>query len=1254
MDPLAWLVEEPPEKPETVLTKRTLINLPIVLKFFPSFKVDLHKQWAGLPSKSINDEREQLLHPPEADSFFGDDMSEDDDDGEILWQTKKSQELEDEEVLLPKFTEVSVIVKLCSLNANGVEFSFPLALRDCVLVPGTDLEDSLFVSLKLGFLLLIRLYYMPKDVDPNITKKGNFDPHSYVYKPFVVQWWKTLPPPTRPIPDMDSLGALLRVHPTGLAVVSASAANVFRIYSCIQTELGVEFLPHYNVPLEGNILQVCFGASAGLSTEENLLQLLTLSYSAGERLDLNLFQWYASESFPENCRRLTLPLTPSFTLPVFIVALARNSSFLFVCPTCFVIITSHNIILADYSFPIFTYDGAFPTAFAYPESPHADSSTDEILVATDSGVIYSVTVSESNASLHYTPLVRLPESISTFTFVNLKEEGFIVHYANDNGGAKKLHIQEPLGEVPDKIPYSEVRLLRDYKNWAPLVDICVIDAINTRTVYPYASQEIWAISGYNKRAKLTNLSVAYPLRRDSQCYNDLRKTVKLFHFRLNDSRELFFASMVFSTKLLELDHAEFSDNSKSNGFTGTTEDVLTEIREPSIYTDETTLFVDLVPIPSVQLQVFLQITASTITFTNLEDCFTASLEDKTVLHVDSGLGFLFMVIKLAGTLYLEVVRVAVPAFDDDFDVFKCLSSVYSTALDLDVSVLKTFTDAQGNGVLMMGTYDEKITLWPYSADDGFDHLQRATVDLREHNKYERFPYEFQIASDFHWLWGKKMLLVGTQTGYVFRFHVNEDPTSLVSLVQHLRLGSTPVSFTPFDESQVLVALRNLWLFEFEESNFPTKVAFDERSVHATSLAVSIGLNEPGYRKIAMVRDDGVILASLFCHKSPCARQISIGEAAKRLIHLENINVFAFLCASKDPSNRLRFADRKSFRMLPLVEFDNKLGEERSTPIFDLDEKPICALQWEIERNERVSKKLIVGCSVNDSQGSLKILDYSKIPLGSGSSSNIAIKVTELYSISQGTPISCIAQIGLTIFIASENMLFSTSYLLADKKLRPFKLLMTFPTDIVSMTTDTEQGRKRIIVSTKMDSVFEFECCTADTQPYERLEVIVSDMLPKAVANHVKIGDSIYLSDKLHSSIHEVTKAGERNKKAIFKTALIARLYKSLAVGPWANECKHDYVLSVGVTGEIVVFNQVNKNSTEIEQIYEKLSEEGKIPSGSSMDALYERLNRPFSYKLTGKAFQGIYKPFFNLNASNDLIDYDLEDIERASTLGVLL
>lgn len=143
-------------------------------------------------------------------------------------------------------------------------------------------------------------------------------------------------------------------------------------------------------------------------------------------------------------------------------------------------------------------------------------------------------------------------------------------------------------------------------------------------------------------------------------------------------------------------------------------------------------------------------------------------------------------------------------------------------------------------------------------------------------------------------------------------------------------------------------------------------------------------------------------------------------------------------------------------------------------------------------------------------------------------------------------------------------------------------------------------------------------------------------------------------DKLHSSIHEVTKAGERNKKAIFKTALIARLYKSLAVGPWANECKHDYVLSVGVTGEIVVFNQVNKNSTEIEQIYEKLSEEGKIPSGSSMDALYEKLNRPFSYKLTGKALQGIYKPFFNLNASNDLIDYDLEDIERASTLGVLL
>lgn len=1227
IDPLVWLVEDPKPKPETIFSKKTLLHSPIILKFLPFFKVDIHKPWTGLPSRSINDEREQLLHPPEADSYFGDDMSED-DDGEILWKAEENAP----EQRSPKINTVSVLVKLGSLCINGIEFPFTLALRDAVLIPGGDSEDSLLVSLKLGFLLLIRLYYMPKSLsDSSFQKQEHLDVRSYIYKPFVVQWWRTTSSAANSSFDMETSGAILAAHNAGLAVVSALAANVFRVYMCNHTELGLELLPHHNIPLDGTILHVCFGGSSGDASEENLLQLLTVSLSPFGRLELNLFQWYVPESLADGSKRLTLPLTPAFGLPIFVVPLARNRSFLFVYPAEFVIITTHNVILADFSFARFNYGGSFPTSFALAES---DGLEDKFYLASDSGVVYSVVVSGNNSSLTYRPILRVADAITTFT-LHKAPSGFNLHYSNDSGSARHLHIPELLPDLEsaDKIPYSEALQVQDYKNWAPLVDICIIDAYKTRTQVPYASQELWAISGAGKRSKLANLSIAYPLKKECKSYDALRKTTRLHYIELTDSRKLVFASLPLQTKLLELEQENLSDSGSNH------EDIFTEIEEPAICTEEPTLLVKLAASESPLL---LQITASSVTFTDLENCFVSKFESKTVHHVSDAAGFLFMVVERSNEVYLEVLRIVMPDLNAPVNAEACFDTVFVQLLDIEVSAMHAFETENGDGMLLLGTVEEKVILWPFTADGGFSS-NKQTIDLGEQATHkDRFPRDMLIPSAFLWVSHTNELMVGTFTGYCFRFKMPD-----VSIVQDLRLGTTPISFTQLDKNMVLVNLRNVWIFDFDESNFPTKAAFDERISHAVALVVHISLDKPGRHKLALVRDDGITTASISCHKAPLVKQITVGEAAKKLLYLENINVFVLLCKSKDPQSRLRFGDRKTLRMLSSIEVDGKLGEQRDTPIFDPSEFPICAFEWHIERNDRVSKKLIVGCSTNVSKGSIKILDYSKFPLNK---TTAGIKITELYSIPRDEPVTCIEQIGLTIFFASGSSIYTTSYLLSDRKLRPVNTIQTLSSDIASMTSEPNG---RLIVSTKMDSAFEFEYDPGDSFNNEELKLVMSDKAPKSLANHVKIDDSVFIADKLFSTIHELTANGPSKRGGLFKTHLIPRVFKTLAQGPWA-ESEKLHIVSVGVAGDVAAFDRVTAGSLELKQICQKLADDDKIPEGAGLDVLYERLERPFLYKLTGKAFQGIYKPFFGNSVSKNLIDYDLDDLKKVASSSISL
>lgn len=1236
LDDILW-EEKPIDK--YVTTKNTLVNSPIILKFFPNFKVNLLKPLSGLPSSSINDEKEQTLQAPEEDSYFGDGISDNEDD-DILWNSideDNSMNPETESKATdPEYVSAEVIVKAQSVVVDGIEFPFTAGVRDCakIISPFKD-EDSLFVSLKSGFLLLIRLWRVPRTfTDANFalsrsSSELNGSPsslHLHILKPFIVQWWKTstssrdAPKQTNSMSaiSMDTSGAQVHAHSTGLSVVSTSACSVFRIYLTQQTPYGLQLSPHFNVPVDGSILLSCFADPIIHQAGNNLMMFLIMTCSQYRRLDLTLFSWYVLDSLTNNLKKTTLPLGSDFPMPLFVIPLSHSKAFLFISPTQLIIVSAHNILLADYSFIYFKYPGTFPTAFHKPQSPIiASLEEDEILIASDNGVIYSVVI-EDTLDIVTRPLMRIPEVISDFNLSADTEDGsYILTFASDAGNNRTLIVPEifnddyvaSIGVGETKLAYSDAILARDLKNWAPIIDMKIINHINSRNISPYTTQELWMITGSQKRTKLTNLSIGYPARKESIIYRDLRKCSSLFSVS-NSEQQYYITSSAFESLLLVNEVDESVDYK------------LNRVGVSYIIHDNATLLAQ-----NISPDTVLQVTPTGIAFTDFKNCMKKNL-DGVILFASLTNNVLFLIIEVGNSTKLFIYKVNGLEGNDEESL---LIYVSTTDLEFQPSMMKLFFSE--NLVLVCGGFDEIIRYMVI--DENLNASLHSHFSLRD--KVLEFPKilnEPLIPNDCVWSQTLGILYLGTKAGLLFEIDISKD---INLIVNYHALGTTAVKLhlSKNDDHLLFVYLRNFWLINLYESRLPYPVAFEERSDRSVSHITELDCDEQYRARFAFARDDGVLVGSVFCNRSPLVKHITIGDAAKKLIYLDNLETFVMLCRSKDPASRIKFADRKSNRMLPCLEIDTKLNQQRAIPIFDLNEYPTCSFVWEILRNDRVSKKLIVGCTGEGDSGSIKILDVSKCTITQDDS--VRVKVTELISIARDEPVTCILQLGSTIFFAAGRKIYSTSYSLQDRKLRPVNTLTTLSSDIVSMSVSEDL---QLVVSTRLDSAIAFSYTEGTELLPEGLEVQFNDPHARCLVNHVKVGDFLFISDKLHSSVYEFNPSQEES--CVLKTTLIPRLFASRNFGIWAAGSDSEYLVCVGVNGEITA---IGKKPADLSQLSDVKKQLEALRDVENIEELQERLDRPFVDKVTGKCFQSAYKPFFAFKkAPANYVDYDLEDL----------
>lgn len=1247
------LLGDEPSLGVPVNTKKTLVCSPLILAIFPVFNVCLLKPLAGLPSSSINDETDQTLQTRDEDSYFGDSLSDNED---ILWaddETRQDSPVEDNapgDSNTPSSsvatTTASVIVRALSVLVDGVEFPLTAGVRDCALVPSPSHEDdSLLVSLKSGFVLLLRLWRVPRSFSdaslalhhPLVLPVARSTLHLHLLKPFIVQWWNTAPPHhdllnlahSMATTSMDTSGFSLHAHPSGLAVVSTSATSVFRIHLCRPSPYGVQLSPHVNVPVDGSILHSCFCESAVHQGGDNLLMFLVMTLSPYRNVDLSLYSWYVLDSLPDNLKKTSLPLRSDFPVPLFVVPLTHSKAFLFVTPSQLILVSVHNILLADYSFTYFRYPGSFPTAFHKPLSPiKALENEDEILIASDNGVIYSVVVA-AHSEIRSRPLLRIPDAISHFHLLPFADNNsYTLTFASETGNNRTLVVPElydddyvaTLGVGETKLAYSDASVSHDYKNWAPLVDMTVIDPVENRNMCPYSTQELWMLSGTHKRTKLTNIFLGYPVKKESVTYRDVRKCGPLFYVSIGDE-DFFVASFAFDTKL-------YANNS-------TDDYELVEIEEPVLLLDGPTLLAH-----QVSPHCVLQVTPTGVALTDFhQQKALGGITDCSITFAAYAQNTLFLVVESSGVSELRILRLLADSADADPASLASLDLHFfkSITLEFQASMMKAFFS--DGFMVVFGGFDEYLRL--LMLDPQLNESAHHQVNLRvEAGVPHDVLVDPLIPHDCEWSESRKELYVGSKCGAFAKFTV---AAGRPVLLQTLKLGTTAVKLHLSREDDMLLFayLRNFWLFNFYESSSPRRVAFEERSDRPVAHIAELPCSDQHRARFAFAREDGVVLGSVFCHPSVMVKQITVGEPAKKLTYLDNMEVFVMLTRSKDPGARMKFADRKSNRMVPCLEMDTKLAQPRALPIFDVNEYPRCSFIWEIQRNDRVSRKLVVGCVANETAGSIKILDLSRV----SHDDSLCIKMTELISISRDEPVSCILQIDSTIFFAAERKIYSTSYSLQARKLRPVNLLITLSSDIVAMTVSDEG---LLIVSTKLDSVIAFSYTEgSDTLP-EGLSVQFNDPQARSLVNHVKLDQSLFIADKLHSSVYEFD--GLNKLACVYKTSLIPRLLLSQGHGLWAENATDKYVMCVGVNGEITAINKIPSELREMAAVTDRLL---AVRDVSEMGQLLERLDRPFAGKVTGKGFHSIYKPFFSFNKIS-LVDFDLDDLAGCANSGIIL
>ncbi|CAN3476706.1 hypothetical protein DICA0_D23464 [Diutina catenulata] len=1168
-----YLFAAPEPTLPTHLGKRTLVASPQFVAIFPNFRCSMHKRFQGLTSATYNDEEYQSLVMPESESqdWFDDDVDE------FLSGPlqMKAPEVENQ--------VIEVIVRATSLVVDGIEYLLASSVASACVVSGT--EDTLVLALQSGSIITVRMFYVPYDYESSKTaspqlEKETEDRQYAVFKPFVGQWWQC-----QRIPTVKSIPGWVAIK-QGSAAANGSdhggGPDTFRIHPVTDSANGALLMPHTNIDSEGVVLDwsvTTVGTAADITPS-----LVALMLTNHNRMVLAAYTWqYAEDSSSStgrsptlNISKTLLPLPPSYSVPVFVIPVTLKASdtcptpgpdknstllsgdYLSVSPTEVSIVSISDILSGNTEFRCKAkapwHNQAFPTCFYV-------SNEGSIYIATSLGVVFRCDQScnAGSAPFLFRPVLNVGDSISTFTLEPI--DGTDKHqfiYGSDTDGNKDLEVElfgtEDVSDVAlAELPRSpEVRLRKGYGNWTPILDVAITPAYAPRSGFLSSSHEVWTLCGTDKRTRLTQL------RRGSTidvvtCDPRFRKTLKAWPVQLELS--FLVCSSSFETTIYQL-------SSESDALT-----VEESFDEPTIYA-------------GAIADQLIRVTPSRIFLgeSEISECFA-------------------MCTSFFGAGKWWIVGVDI---NDNVKWYQQDLSLLGTyQLHHPASTIEGTTEG-----VFIGTFNGAIIA--YSAPD-----VASVIDLRQWSPYSELrdpgtnliiPHDIHIRD--------KQLYIGTKDGYFIGLDMSSDLClNKPKCSFFYRVASTPVSICSTGP-HLLLSCQVLWRYDtncspgqsLERVYFPNEK--HERSVY---FCANLG------SQVAIFRDDGLAIGDYNPWTSTVLRQVIVGDRAIKMVHVPHLQLFVVLCRSTSPGNRLKVVDRKQLRPVRSVEMRKRPGGP--VPLFDRGEIPLCAQVWSINRGERISRKLLVGCS-NGSGGSFKVVDVIKQPARTQESASPppGVIIEELTSFSHPEPILHIRQVGEVIVFVSGCHMYQTCYDSDRRRLNPATILKQLPSRITSVEVHTSQSlepeglscndqqddltSKSLLVTTERDSVFQFSYTEINGQGL-RLEVLSKARRPHCFINQAPLGPEVIVAgDKYHGTLTFFHVGDQSEPERHIQTSGIPRVYPFNDTPSWHHPQTpyQPSILSVGIAGDVdqysLLFDQKILNDAQQRRFANKVSGTG--------------------------------------------------------------
>lgn len=1244
------------------IIKKTLLSSPVILNIYPLFKVQVKKPFQGLSPESFNDENLQNLMERDSDSqrdAFGDDIDCDLFSEESSPCARKPQM----DVLPPPLLrEITVFVNHTSLRINGILFPLKAAVRSsCIIRTAAilaglgqrNVEDSLLISLKSGFLLLVRLFWVPQDFSDSDYSLQNGhvipDDGNNIFKPFVVQWWRTGRPESASA--LASTGYSLHAQSLGLLIASTSQTGLIRIHNTQYTEMGMLLQKHFNVDSGGIILNSCF-ASPKLGRIEDHCMFLAMVSIPDNRLQLNLYSWRTGVFWGHGLDKsefpLMLPAAHEIYAPaIFIVSLRELGGFLFVYEHKVVIVTIHQLLSADYKFRSVNSPwekSSFPTSYyllATTLNGDLDPACDEVHIATDTGLIYTMIISENDATVWRTFTVKDP--ISVFT-IEKHESNVNLIYSSYGGSCRDYLIDGGIIASHEIISCRDRRaatVTKKYQNWAPVVDVAVVKPEESRA----STTELWGIVGLGDSSKLCHFRSGYRATLMGHPHRGFKNSDKLLYVEFGE-RKLLFVSLMSSTRLLCYD----TDSNLS----------VIEVENECFIHEERTLLIS--KVLNEWGEFIVQITPTHILLTNLADAnLKLGMGKDRLLMAD----FLDGIIAIVADDTVER-KIKLKLFSLDFETDDENASDSSENAESDFAVatlthevetmsvlscVKLLRDTNGP-LLMLGDFNGDIQLCPVSdlsfGNFGTHLLSEACRELGR----QEWSHDHLVPHSACQL--GEVLNVGTKDGYLFQYYISRNQAKM-SLLRAIKVGNTQVTFAKIRRKQnLLIVKSNLtWLVDNFESPFPSQVCFSQPILPKSVMEfVEIPdiLHDSSIIYMALIHEGNLTNFTISCFVDEAIERLPIKGLPKKMLYIDNSDAFLLLCATRSQKGKLKLVRRLLLQSIRRTEIITK--DSRSS-LFSDNETPVCASLWRVARSGKVSVLILLGTSLQDGdtvKGSLKVVD---ITINKSRQRPTQARLVELTSINSIGPISGIAQIDSDILLVINDRIYVTTYDAEEKRLIPIRCLVSLPSEISSISIDK---CSRVTVLTKLDSLTVFTYSKNELQ--SSLDVLWSDTSLTQFIGHGKVGTYHALSHKRRMVLSMIEEGQAAADALQFRMPCLSRVYSLDFSRLWALKSEHgfpgineDVVICIGVSGDMISFRVADKLGHEMQKLAINLD-----PKSNSIDQVIAQTRvqeAPFSNKASGTGLFSVDRLSFDYTENRRAaLDLDLPELARVAEITV--